>query len=543
MSPAPDPAPAPGPGRGHVPVSRPDPGHRHDLGSRPDLGHQHVLTIDLGTGGPKVGLVALDGTVRWSVVHSVATDRPSAGRALQDAEEWWQLIRHSVRDALRDNVVDPASVVAVGITGQWGSVVPVAADGRPVAPCRTWMDTSAAAHSKRVVGGPALGYHPARVVTWIRKTAGVPSPYGGDPVSHLLGFRHDEPEVGARAAWFLEPVDYLAMRFTGRAVASPASLSGWWLIDQRHGGSLDYDAGLLRLLGLDRRVLPPLIPSGGVIGPVLPEVAADLGLPAGVSVVTGLPDVHTAYVGSGAIDDFQAHVTISTTSWISCAVPFKKTDALHSIATIPGLARGSSLLADNHEAAGSSLAWARGLMAPASFEELTALAATSPPGAGGVTFSPWLAGMRSPVDDRTARAGWHGMSLATTRGDLIRALMEGVALQSSWLLRYVDKFTGRRLDGLRILGGGAISDLWCQMHADALGRRIERVAEPMTAQLRGAGLVAGLAIGAIDRTQIPELVPVDRVFTPDPANRELYSRLAAALPKRYAAEKGFFTRR
>ena len=503
---------------------------------------RHVLAIDLGSGGPKVAFVALDGTVRWSVVHAVGTDRPGPGRAVQDAQQWWQLIRDSTRKAMRERVVDPFSVIAVGITGQWGSVVPVGADGNPVAPCRTWMDTSAASHSARLIGGPVLGYHPTRVLTWIRKTAGTPSPAGGDPLSHVLGFQEDEPDVAAAARWFLEPVDYLAMRFTGRAVASPASLSGWWLMDTRQLERPRYDPHLLKLARVQGHRLPPLVPSGSVIGSVSAATAADLGLPANVAVIAGVPDLHAAWVGSGAIDDFAAHLTISTTSWISAAVPFKKTDALHSIATIPGLDPGRFLVANNHEAAGASLGWLQSKVFGGSFEELTTLAASSPPGANGVSFTPWLAGMRSPVDDRHARAGWHNLTLSTDRADLVRALLEGVAEQSGWLFDHVDRFAGQRLDNPRILGGGALSDLWCQLHADAAGRSVHRVADPMTAQLRGVALIAGLALRVLDRDHIADLVPIDRVFTPD-ARSSLGARArVATLPQRYAAEKRLFPR-
>ncbi len=501
-----------------------------------------VVAVDLGTGGPKVGLVGLDGTVHWDGFRPAPTLRPCHDRALQDAEDWWRSVVLLVREGLATGIVDPASVVAVGVTGQWGSTVPVDANGRPVAHARLWLDTSAAAHSRDIVGGPALGYHPTRLATWVRRTAGVPSTFGGDPVSHMLGFLRDEPDVAARTRWFLEPVDYLTTRLTGRATATPASMSAAWLVDVRGPRPLAYDRRLVRLAGLDAARLPPLVRSGSVVGPVDRTVSESLGIPPGAVVVAGMPDVHAAHVGSGAVAEGAAHMAISTTSWISCRVPSKHTDAIHSIATIPALGDDGFLVADNHEAAGACLAWLRDQGWAAEFEDLTAEAATAATGSGNVVFTPWLAGLRSPVDDRLARGGWHNASLATTRADLVRSVLEGVAYQARWLLDPVEKLAGSRFDSIRILGGGARSDLWCQIHADAMDRRIERVADPMTGQLRGVALAAGVGIGALAWADVPRLVPVDRTFEPNPDARRIYARLADELPKLYRCQKRTFGR-
>ncbi len=218
---------------------------------------------------------------------------------------------------------------------------------------------------------------------------------------------------------------------------------------------------------------------------------------------------------------------------------------MRSIATVPGLDSSSYLVANNHEAAGLCLRWLRDSFhtgEPAEFGRLTQLAAGSPPGSGGVIFTPWIAGERSPVDDRNARGGWHNLSVETGNSDLIRSVLEGVAYNSRWLNEAVEKFTGGRLDGFRIFGGGAVSDLWCQIHADVMDRTIERVAEPLHTNLRGAALLASLALGAVRREEIRDLVPVDRVFRPDPENRAAYDRLYAEFPGLYKAQRKMFKR-
>jgi len=501
-----------------------------------------VLAVDQGTGGPKVGFVSTTGRIVWARHTPVETRRTPDGGAVQDAEGWWSLIRHGAREALRSGAVDPASVIAVSVTSQWGSVVPVGEDGRPVDDCVLWLDTRGAGHARALIGGPLLGYHPRRVATWIRRTGGAPSPAGGDPISHMLFLQRDRPQVAAAARWFLEPADYLTMRFCGRAAASHASMIAAWLTDNRDLDRLAYDPGLVELAGVEPHRLAPLVRSVSVVGTVRDDVAADLGLPDGVPVVAGTPDLHGAAAGAGALDEFAAHLAISTTSWISCPVPFKKTDPMRSIASVPGVGPGRYLIADNQDSAGACLQWLRDRVLGGTYEELVALAAQAPPGSGGVIFAPWLAGERSPVSDRRARGGWHNVSVAATRAELARSVLEGVAYNARWLLGGVERLAGRRLDPLRLIGGGAVSDLWCQIVADVLDRRIERVADPALATLRGAALLGAIGVGALEPRAVAGLVPVDAVFEPQAATRDAYARLADELPRLYGAQKRIFAR-
>jgi xylulokinase len=247
-------------------------------------------------------------------------------------------------------------------------------------------------------------------------------------------------------------------------------------------------------------------------------------------------------VGAGTVHDYATHLAISTTSWISCPVPFKKTSIAQQIASIPGVG-GGYLVVDNHETAGRCLQWLRDTTFPdRTYDELTALAATAAPGSGNVLFTPWLAGERSPVDDLDARGGFHNLSLTTGPAELVRAVLEGVAYNSRWLHDAVERFAKRRLDPIRIFGGGATSDLWCQIHADVLDRTIERVADPLNCNARGAALIAGMALGAVRRDEVADLVTIDRTFRPDPANRAVYDRLFAEFPGLHKAQKGMFKR-
>jgi xylulokinase len=501
-----------------------------------------VLAVDLGTGGPKVGFVTVRGEVLWWEHTPVPTVIGDGGARTQDAEHWWTVTCDSVRRGAA--AVDASRVVAVSVTGQWASTVPVDEKGLPVGPCVLWSDTRGAPYSKALVGGPVSGYAPKPLATWLRRNGGMPTTSGADPVGHMLFLQHECPDVLAQARWLLEPVDYLTMRFTGIPAASHASMIGAWLTDNRSLEKLAYDDVLVRLAGIDGSRLPPLLATGSVIGPVLSEVAGSLGLPASAVAVAGLPDLHTAAVGAGAVELGQPHVSIGTTAWISAPVPRKKTDVLRQQASVPGLDNASYLLVNNQDSAGRNLQWWRDSIAPDEpYDALLAAAAATPPGAGGVVFTPWLTGERSPVDDRKARAGFHGIGETTTRGDLTRAVLEGVALNANWLLGAAEKFVGGRLDDLRLVGGGGRSDLWCQVLSDATDRTIVRVTDPWLAGLRGAALFAALALGRVEKSELRGLVATDPPFRPDPRHRATYDALARELPKLYAAQRGFFKRR
>ena len=498
------------------------------------------LSIDLGTGGPKVGLVTFDGEVLAHEVHAVTTHYGDDGAATQDADEWWSLITAATKRLLVAADVAPGRVRAVCVTGQYASTVPVDADGIPTGPCLTWLDTRGARYSRRAVGGRFMGYNARKVLHFVRKTGGAPSTAGADPVGQMLALAHDQPGVVAATRWFMEPVDYLTMRFSGVASATHASRLAAWMTDNRRLTTYEYDRQLLAMVGLDASFLPPLLPFGSIVGHVKPNVAEELAIAGDAVVISGLPDLHAAALGSGATNLYDTHLALSTTSWISCPVPKKKTDINHSIASVPGLTNDSYLVINSQDTGAKALEWLRDVLAGKgtrmSFDEMTTLAATAPPGANGVLFTPWLAGERSPIANKKIRAGFTNLSVTTTTADLVRAVMEGVAANSAWLFKHVERFAGQPLSPIRLLGGGAQSALWCQIYADTLRRDVEQVPEPLLAQMRGAALLASVAL---NRRRLHEVVGQSRgvTFHPSASVAELYRARVAQLPSLYARDK------
>jgi len=530
------------------------------------VGERWILAVDLGNGGPKVAVASLEGEVRRTAMRSVHSHVGLDGAATQDATEWWVGLREAAREAIDGADADREALHAVAITGQWGSSVPVGVDGEPVGDVLLWADTRARDLVREVIGGPIniAGFAPHKVLPFVRITGGAPTPSGADPTGHSLLLRERLPEVYAKTAVMLEPVDYLGLKFTGRAAATPASMILSWLTDNRPGAPLGYVDSLVTKTRRDRARLPELIPTGSVLGPLLPEVASELGVAPGAPVVCGLPDLHAAVVGSGAVAPYETHIAVSTTSWIGARVPFKRTDLLHSIATVPGLDPAYPIVGNNQETGGAALHWLReqiiaphdGLLgggsgigasgaaeetlAP-SFEDLLRLAERAPAGCEGLLFMPWLNGERSPVEDKVVRAGWLNLSLRTDRAMLVRSVLEGVAYNSRWLLDAYEKFLKQPVPKVRILGGGAQSDLWCQIYADVLGRPVEQVADPRHAQLRGVALWARVCLGELTLGEVPALVPASATFTPS-AHTQAYSDGYAEYRKLYGKLKGLYHR-
>ena len=501
-----------------------------------------VLAIDLGNGGPKAGAVTDAGEILTVAHRTVGVEIGTDGEATQDAAEWWTAVGEAVRE-VTEQVDDDARAVA--ITGQWGSTVPVDAAGEPVGPVLLWADTRARKHMRDVVGGAVSvqGFAPQKVIPWVRITGGAPTPSGADPTGHSLLLQRDLPEVYARARWLLEPVDYLGMRFTGRAAATPASMILSWLTDNRIGAEPRYVDELVRKARRDPGRLPPLVPMGSILGAILPEVADHLGLPQGIPVAAGLPDLHAAILGSGAIDPYATHIAVSTTSWISARVPFKRTDVLHSIATVPGFDSRTPVIANNQEIGGAALRWLREQVFDDDYAVLTQEASTAPAGCEGVLFAPWLNGERSPVEDKDVRAAFVGLSLRTDRATMIRAAMEGVALNSRWLFDVYEKFCKHRISPVRILGGGAQSELWCAIYAGALDRPVEQVANPRDAQLAGIAQWARICLGETTLAEAAAQVRVVRTFEPRDCDVDIYQDAYAEYRGLYKRLKGLGRRR
>jgi xylulokinase len=493
----------------------------------------YVLAIDLGTSGPKVALVSATGRVRGGEFNPIRLELLPGGGAEQDPAEWWQAISAACRRLVAEHPAPAARIAAISVTAQWSGTVAVSAAGDPIGNAVIWMDSRGAPYIEELIRGPVRveGYDPRKLRSWVKLTGGAPSRSGKDPLAHILYLRRQHPNVYAATATFLEPKDYLNLRLTGETAASFDSIALHWVADTTNPSEVTYAESLLHQVGLDRSRLPRLLPATDILGTLTPEAAADLGLDPGIPVVVGTPDLHSAAIGAGTTTDLAAHLYLGTSSWLICHVPFKKTDIIHNIGSLPAAIPGRYLAANEQETAGKALEWLSYILYPdrldrdTVYEEMNDIASGVPAGSNGVIFTPWLYGERTPVEDSALRGGFFNQELGTGRREMIRAVFEGVAYNSRWLLGHVERFCRTRLDPIVVVGGGARSALWCQIHADVLGRTIHQAEDPIMVNVRGAGLLAHVALGNVTWDDVPALVPIAASYRPDPGTADVYDRL------------------
>lgn len=515
-----------------------------------------VLALDHGTSGCKTALVALSGELIDFEFAPTQTRLLAGGGAEQEPDDWWEAFLATAAKLVARGSVPPEAVVAVACSSTYSTTVAVNGEGKALGPALTWMDSRGAPYvAERMRGLVSVqGYGVRNVLRWVPKTGGGPTLSGKDDIAHVLWWQRERPEIYREAATFLGSKDYLNLRLTGRTAASFDSAALFWCTDNRNPKKIRYDDGLVRALGIDRAKLPPLRPATEVLGPLRPDVADTIGLPRNIPVIVGSPDLQSACVGSGAVRDFEAHLYVGTSSWLLCHVPFKKTDVLHSIASLPAAIPGRYIAANEQDTAGGALdflvhkvLFPQDELRPAAppediYERLDALANSVPTGSNGVLFTPWLNGEKSPSDDATLRGGFHNLSLSSTAADMTRAVYEGVAYNSRWLLGHVERFAGRRLDPLRFIGGGARSGTWCQIFSDVLERTIHQVADPLGANARGAAFLAGVALGRMSFEDVPGRVPVARAFQPRSAHREAHAERFAAFRELHRHNRGIYAR-
>jgi len=519
-------------------------------------GKKYILAIDLGTSGPKVALVSTDWEVVASDFEPTELYLIENGGAEQDPAQWWNAILKASKRLIGLQVIPASDIIAISCTAQWSGTVPVDKTGNHLYNAIIWMDSRGATSIKRIVDGLVKieGYAAQKLIQWIRMTGGAPGHSGKDPIAHILYMKDEMPEIYQRTHMFLEPKDYLNMRLTGKFVSTQDTMTLHWVTDNRDINNIKYDKGLLKLSQLDPNKLPPIIQTTDVVGQLKPEIAKELGLGENVQVVGGTPDVQSAAIGSGAVRDFEANLCIGTSSFLTCHVPFKKTDLFHNMASLPSGIPGKYFIANEQETSGVCLNYLKDNIFfyedeletdPGNkdvFELFSQIAERSQPGSGKLIFTPWLYGERTPVDDHAIRGGFYNLSLQTTRADMIRSVYEGVAYNSRWLLKYVEKFAGKKFDSINVIGGGAKSSLWCQILADVLDRKINQVNEPRHANARGAAALAIVALGYGTFEDIAQQTKIDRSYLPNSKNRKIYDELFKEYLNIYAKNNKMYSR-
>lgn len=499
------------------------------MSSKGDL----VLGYDFGTSSVKAALFDRDGRIVADGQRSYPLLLPEPGWAEQQPADWWAAMGAVTRAILAEAQVEPNRIAALGLSAQMCGTVPVDRDGTALHNCLIWLDTRSDTIARRITaGGPRIaGYGAFKLLRWLHLTNGAPNLSGKDPASKIIWFRENLPAIWERAHKVLDVKDWLLNRCCGTFVTTEDCAHLTWLMDTRKGRRA-WSPALLRQAGLDQARLPEIMGATGMAGELTAAAADHLGLAAGTPVAAGAGDVNACAVAAGDLSPGAYHIHLGTSMWLGAHTTGRRVDPLTGIATICAADPDAYFLVATQESAGAAVGWAARALGfqnenDAGLDALNAAAAQSPPAADAPYFFPWLYGERVPVDDKFLRGGFANASLEHGREALARSVLEGVALNSRWALKYAERLGGRASRGIRIMGGGARSDLWCQILADALQHPIERIDRPEMGGALGAAVIASVTAGWFENLGAAAAMATARPqqrFEPDTGNAALYQQ-------------------
>lgn len=468
-----------------------------------------LIGVDIGTSSVKA-VMAAPGGVRLAAFHAEhGTARPGPGAAEQDPGDWLRAVRAALaRFAAHP---DAGRVTAIGVTSQVNTHVFCDAQGAALAPALTWQDTRAAGQAARLDG---LLSPEAKIAA-----LGAPIPIDAShALSRMAWMAETQAEVWAATRQVMLPKDWIILQLTGAVAADPIAAVG--LV----GPDLRYAPAVTDLMPRAASVLPPLCDPLAVAGRV-----SD-GPFAGLPVATGTMDAWASMFGLGVAAEGQA-MYLSGTSEVLGLIAQDRVGA-PGIITFPDW-RGITLHAGPTQSGGASLTWLSRLLGR-DMAALSDLAGTTSITADSPLFLPHLDGERAPLWDAASRGSFAGMTGATGPAELAAAVMEGVAFSARLALEAIEISAAQPVVRLRHGGGGALSDVWCRIRADALGRSLERVTTPEAGAM-GALVMAGVAAGQMaDLIEAAEsLVVGERVFEPTPDR-------AALMADRFAAYRALY---
>lgn len=473
-----------------------------------------LIGIDIGTTALKAVMTDDAGARLAEYGAGYLVSRPHPGWAEQDPGDWW----HHVQAALTDFARHPAagSVAAIGITSQVNSHVFAGEDLGSLAPAIIWQDVRA--------GGEAAGLD-ARIGSEEKTTAlGAPMPIDAShALARMAWMAGHQPDIWAATAHVMAPKDWVIAQLTGQVVADPVASVG--LV----GTDLAYAPAILNLMPRAAHVLPHLADPLDVAGVVA------TGLPfAGVPVAVGTMDAWASMFGVGVASEGQTMNLSGTSEVLGVISQIRSTapEAMGAITFAPW--RGITLHAGPTAAGGAALDWVARLIGR-SVTDAAALAEDVELRLDSPLFLPHLNGERAPLWDTQARGTFAGLTAAHGPAELVLAVMEGVVFSARLSLDVLEASGGLRSEVVQGGGGGTASGRWCRMRADAFGRPFLRM-EARDAGAVGATVMAGVAAGLIPdlAKAAAALVPVERVFEPDPEGVALATRRFALWRDLYA---------
>jgi len=515
-----------------------------------------IISHDMGTSADKAILVSVYGEIVDVAKKEYPLYHPQPGYAEQNPDDWWEAVCHTTRVVLQKSGVSPEQVVGITFSTQMQALIPLSREGKPLMPAMTWLDGRSAdvIREKLWTSPRVMGYNIFRLPRFLIITGGCPGHTGKDQIGKILWLQKYHPDIFQQTHKFVDAKDFIIYQLTGELVTSVDVAVIWWLLDTRKNRNR-WHPGLCRLAGISEDQLCEVKESAAVVGHLTPEAARETGLKPGTPVINGAGDLSAAALGSGAIGDGELHICIGTSGWVAGHFSKRKIDLAHYTGCIGSTYPQKYYLGMAHqETAGLCLEWLRKnvlyhveqLREEAQVNEiyqlLDQLAAEAPPGADGLIFLPWLFGERSPLDDDYVRGGFINLSLRHKRQHIIRAVLEGIAFNTRWAMETLEKLY-KPVKELNIIGGGARSDIWCQIFADITNRTINQVADPQQAGARGIALLASQTLGYIPSFEaIRDYIHIRHRFIPNPEHRKLYDTLFKEFKNLYRQNKKWFAR-
>ncbi len=481
----------------------------------------YLLGLDAGTSVIKASLYDTDGNRISTASRKTVTHTPHPDWSEQDMDALWGLATETIREVIEHAQINPATIAAIGPSGQGDGAWLLDANYEPVRAAALWNDNRAGAIVQQWEESGVLDkvFERTGTVIWPGTVAGV-----------LAWLRDHDPDAFKRVDKLISSKDWIKYKLTGVLCTDETDAS----IPFMRLADYTYDDDVLEMLGLSmcRSILPEFVPSHQVIGHVTTEAAAACGLVAGIPVVSGQMDLNANGIGIGAIGQGQAFTILGTTG-INCVImneadfaPFNVgATACHSVpghyVRLLGAMAGTPNLEWYLDSMGSGLREEAERTGQNVFDYLDGVVSKVDAGSGGVVFHPYLQGERAPFLSSTATGGFFGITAGTTREQLARAVYEGVAFS----VKHCYSTMGRPNQVL-LAGGGSASETWCQMLANMVNCRVSVPAGDQFGTL-GAALTAGVGVGiyADYAAATRNTVKIEREYAPNAKQVAVYDAL------------------
>ncbi|MDR1569497.1 MAG: pentose kinase [Oscillospiraceae bacterium] len=485
----------------------------------------YVIAYDLGTGGLKASLHEATGKIVRSAFAPYETLYISSSCHEQRPDDWWNAVCAGTKKLLAQNDVSAQSVRAVALSGHSLVGVPIDRGGNALAKTvPIWSDTRAKNEAEKL-------FRDISYDSWY-ETTGNGDPPACYPISKLQWMKNNCPDTYDKTAIFLGSKDYVNFKLTGVASTDPSYASGSGFFNLK---KWRYEPEFIKAAELDAGRQPEIVPSDAPIGKVTREASLATGLAEGTLVAAGGVDNACMALGACGIGEGHAYTSLGSCCWIAVTSTMPIIDHALRPYIFAHLQKGYYTSGMSIFAGGSAHRWVRDQLFPdfagESFDLLSALAQTSPAGSNGVMFNPSLSGGSSQEKSPNIRGALFGLSLSTTRADIIRATMEGIALNLRVLLDAFRKFVAIS-DDMLLVGGGAKSAFWRQIFADVFSVRIIKSNIDQEAASLGAAALALKCAGFwTDFSAVAPLHNIESIENPVPQNAAIYKRLLPIFEK------------